>query len=292
MTVSRRGLLASSAAAGLGLAAGGGAAAQRRTPRARLRLSSQEGVIPGNSLAEKLDRMERWGFEGLEVWGGGLAGRATDLKETLRGRSVKISAICAGFEGALISHDAAERQKAVRSTREILTAAGDLGALGMVVVPAFNGQTTLGHVEARKVLIDQLPALGEHAKSCGTRVLLEPLNRGEAWFLRQLADAAAICRDARNEGVCMMGDFYHMFIEEPNDLGAFLSGRDYLHHVHLASRRRVLPGQDERDFREGFRALKMIGYQGFCSLECGCDGDRETEIPKSVRFLRDQWAKA
>lgn len=292
MTVSRRGLLASSAAAGLGLAAGGGAAAQRRTPRARLRLSSQEGVIPGNSLAEKLDRMERWGFEGLEVWGGGLAGRATDLKATLRGRSVKISAICAGFEGALISHDAAERQKAVRSTREILTAAGDLGALGMVVVPAFNGQTTLGHVEARKVLIDQLPALGEHAKSCGTRVLLEPLNRGEAWFLRQLADAAAICRDARNEGVCMMGDFYHMFIEEPNDLGAFLSGRDYLHHVHLASRRRVLPGQDERDFREGFRALKMIGYQGFCSLECGCDGDRETEIPKSVRFLRDQWAKA
>jgi len=292
MAVSRRGLLATGVVTGIGLTAGRGAGAQKPVVKARLRLSSQEGVIPGNSLKEKLDRMERWGFEGLEVWGGGLPGRVADIKAALRGRSVRISAVCAGFQGALISHDAGERQKAVSSIREILTAAGELGSTGMIVVPAFNGQTNLGHVEARKILVDQLPALGEHAKSCGTRILLEPLNRGEAWFLRQLADAAAICRDAKSEGVCVMGDFYHMNIEEPNDMGAFISARDYLHHVHLASRKRVLPGQDERDFTDGFRALKMIGYQDFCSLECGCEGDRETELPKSVRFLRDQWAKA
>jgi sugar phosphate isomerase/epimerase len=62
--------------------------------------------------------------------------------------------------------------------------------------------------------------------------------------------------------------------------------------VHLASVKRKLPGQDERDYTNGFKGLKMIGYQDYCSLECGVIGDREVEIPKSVKFLREQWKKA
>jgi len=83
-----------------------------------------------------------------------------------------------------------------------------------------------------------------------------------------------------------------MYIEETSDMGAFLSAGSYLRHVHLASIKRKLPGQDERDFTNGFKALKMIGYQDFCSLECGVLGEREVEIPKAVKFLRSQWAKA
>jgi hypothetical protein len=93
-------------------------------------------------------------------------------------------------------------------------------------------------------------------------------------------------------GICMMGDFYHMYIEETSDLGAFISAGKYLHHVHLASRRRVLPGQDERQFVDGFRGLKWIGYQDYCSFECGVRGNPMVEIPKSMAFLRDQWEKA
>jgi sugar phosphate isomerase/epimerase len=89
-----------------------------------------------------------------------------------------------------------------------------------------------------------------------------------------------------------MGDFFHMFIEETSDLGAFISGGSYLHHVHLASRTRNLPGQDERQFVDGFRGLKWIGYQDYCSFECSVRGDPQVEIPKSMAFLRGQWAKA
>ncbi|MBA7655875.1 hypothetical protein ES703_63785 [subsurface metagenome] len=89
-----------------------------------------------------------------------------------------------------------------------------------------------------------------------------------------------------------MGDFYHMCIEETSDCGAFLSAAKYLHHIHLASRTRKLPGQDERSFVGGFRGLKMIGYQDYCSLECGVRGKADVEIPKSFRFLEKQWAEA
>jgi sugar phosphate isomerase/epimerase len=229
---------------------------------------------------------------GLEVGGSGLAGRVKSIKDALKGTNVKISAICAGYAGAPISHDPAEREKAAKTIKEILAAAGEIESTGLIIVPAFNNQTTLGNKEGRKILVDMLPDLGEHAVKCGTRVLMEPLNRGEAFFLRQLADAAAICRDVNHPGVCMMGDFYHMNIEETSDCGAFLSAGKYLHHVHLASAKRNLPGQDEKSFVDGFRGLKMIGYQDYCSLECGCKGDPEVEIPKSFRFLEKQWEQA
>ncbi len=291
MPVNRRELLASTAAVSLA-AAMPSASGQAKT-KGVLRLSSQEGIIPGRDLAEKLAKMEKWGFDGIEVGGGGFPGRVEELQKALANTKIKISAICAGTPGGpLVNEDPEVRKRAVEAIKELLTCAGQLGSTGVIIVPAFNGQTKLGHVEARKVLMDLLPEIGEHGAKVGGRILLEPLNRGEAWFLRLLADAAAMCREVNSPGVAMMGDFYHMNIEEPSDMGAFISAGKWLHHVHLASRRRVLPGQDERDFTDGFRGLKMIGYQDFCSFECGVDGDREVEIPKSVKFLREQWAKA
>ena len=54
----------------------------------------------------------------------------------------------------------------------------------------------------------------------------------------------------------------------------------------------MLPGQDERQFVDGFRGLKWIGYQDYCSFECGVRGDPQVEFPKSMAFLREQWEKA
>lgn len=111
---------------------------------ARLRLSCQEKVAPGETLAEKLDFLEAHGFEGIEPGGGGLSRRVEEFQKALAGRRIKISAICAGFEGVLISEQEEVRAKAMRSMKEILTAAGALGSVGMIMVPAFHNQTKLG----------------------------------------------------------------------------------------------------------------------------------------------------
>jgi sugar phosphate isomerase/epimerase len=175
-----------------------------------------------------------------------------------------------------------------------LEVAAEAGSTGVICVPAFNGDPQLDFYEAKKRMLEALPQIGEHATKVGSRILMEPLNRGEARFLNQLALAAQICRDSKADGVCMMGDFYHMGIEETSDEGAFLSAGKYLHHVHLASRKRNLPGTDERSFIDGFRGLKRIGYQDYCSLECNekATGDPMVEIPKSFEFLKKQWELA
>jgi len=261
---------------------------------ARLRLSCQEGVAPGKTLAEKLDFMEANGYEGLEVWGGGLVKRVEEIQKALQNRKIKVSAICAGFDGVLISEQEEVRTKAMNSMKDILTAAGALGSTGMIMVPAFHNQTKLGHQESRELLVKLLPELGAHAQKAGTKIILEPLNRKECHFLRQVADGAAICRDVNHPGVTVMGDFWHMTWEETSDFAAFVAAGKYLQHVHCASRKtRQVPGEDEGDnYVDGLKGLKLIGYQNFVSLECGCKGDRAKVVAAAARLLRDQWQQA
>ncbi len=265
--------------------------------KAKLNLSLQEGVVPGENLKQKLDLLEKLGVVGLEPGGRGLKDRVKEFKDALNGRNIKISAICAGFDGFILSTDPEIRKKCMDSMKEILTAAGELGSTGVIIVPAFNGQVpALPHnQETRDFLCEQFTELGNHAAQNGTTVIFEPLNRKECFYLRQVADAASLCRDINNPGVRCMGDFWHMTWEETSDMGAFISAGEYLQHVHVASRkRRSMPGEDgEADnYVNGFKGLKMIGYDKFVSFECGCQGDKNVLLPAAVELLRKQWEEA
>lgn len=265
--------------------------------KADLKLSFQEGIAPGSNLNEKFDFMEEHGVVGFEPHGGGINKRMNEFKEALKGRNIRVSAICAGFEGFILSTDPAIRKKCRDTMDELIIAAGELGSVGVIIVPAFNGQVpVMPHTqETRDFLCEQFDEMGTFAQQHGTTVILEPLNRREAFYLRQLSDAASICRDINNPGVTCLGDFWHMTWEETCDKGAFVSAGDYLQHVHMASRkRRSIPGEDgEADnYVEGFRGLKMIGYDKYVSYECGVQGDRNIVVPASIELLRKQWEEA
>jgi sugar phosphate isomerase/epimerase len=214
----------------------------------------------------------------------------------LQGRNIKVSAICAGFSGWLIAENEEQRKECMESSKEILAAAGELGSVGMILVPGFNGQQpSLQMPQAREVLMEELKELGDFAQAHNTTLILEPLNRKEAWFLRLLADAAAMCRDTACPGITCLGDFWHMTWEETSDYGAFMSAGKYLQHVHIASRkRRKMPGEDgEADnYTDGFRALKELNYSHYVSFECGTEGEREKTVPAAVALLRSQWEQA
>ncbi len=265
---------------------------KRKEPQ--LRISFQEGIAPGKTLAEKFDWMEAHGVTGFEPGGHKLWERVDEYKRLLNGRNIAVSAICAGFEGFILAEDAAVKRSFDESMRRIVAAAGELGSVGVIMVPAFNGQKPCKPhtLETREFLVEELAKLGDYAAEHGTTVILEPLNRREAFYLRQVGDAAAIARDTGSRGVMCMGDFWHMS-EEVCDYGALWSGGDYLNHIHIASRgNRVMPGEDGAadDYRKGFRALREMNYRGFVSFECGSKGDREQTVPAALKLIRDQWA--
>ena len=262
-----------------------------------LNISFQEKTAPGSSLDEKFDYMEKLGVTGFEPHGNQLITRFNEFQQALKGRNIKVSAICAGFKGFILAEDPAVKAEFDSTMRELIAAAGEIGSTGVIMVPAFNRQKPcLPHtLETRSYLCEQMHELGEYALQHNTTVILEPLNRKEAHYLRQVADAAAICRDSKSAGVKCMGDFWHMQ-EETSDYAALLSaGPEYLQHVHIASRgRRLTPTEDgEKDnYIDGFRALKEMGYQGHVSFECGCEGDRAVVLPKAIELMRAQWEQA
>lgn len=265
--------------------------------RAELNISFQEGIAPGNNLNEKFDFMEKHGVNGFEPHGRGLNKRVQEIKSALNGRKIKVSAICAGFEGFILSTDPAIRKKCRDTMNEIIIAAGQLESVGVIIVPAFNSQQpAMPHnQETRDFLCEQFNEMGNFAIKHGTTVIFEPLNRKEAFYMRQVGDAASICRDINNPGVKCMGDFWHMTWEENSDMGAFLSAANYLQHVHVASRkRRSMPGEDGAadNYVSGFKGLKMLGYNKYVSFECGAQGDRNIVVPAAVELLRKQWMEA
>jgi sugar phosphate isomerase/epimerase len=239
--------------------------------------------------------LEKWGGCGLEL-GGDPAGRIQEVREALAGTGVKVSALCWGSHGGdLVSKDLAKRQQGIEALKRALATAGELEACGVIFVPCFHKQSELAPAELDQILLEILPGLGEQAVKCGTRVLLEPLNKGETFYLNRVGHAADICRKVNHPGVCLMGDFYHMSKEESDQTQAFVDGGPWLHHVHLATgKSRILPAQEEHSYVAGFKGLKKVGYQDYCSLECGLkkDTDPLVEIPKAFEFLRQQWREA
>ncbi|MBQ0006402.1 MAG: TIM barrel protein [Alistipes sp.] len=304
--MNRRNFLKTSAVSSAALALGTGSlvsscaakpAEEAKKPDTKLNISFQTGTAPGEDLSQKLDFMEGLGIVGLEPGGHDLAERVEEYRKALTGRNIKISAICAGFDGFILAEDPAVKAQFDETYRRILEAAGELGSTGVIMVPAFNGQKPCRPhtLETRQWLTEQLHELGEFALKCGTTVILEPLNRGEAFFLRQVSDAAALCREADSKGVKCMGDFWHMK-EETSDYAAFISAGEYLQHVHIASRgERKTPGEDGAldNYVDGFRALKEMNYPYYVSFECGLRSeDRAATVTAAVELIRKQWEMA
>ena len=103
-------------AAGVALAASPLAAMTSCSPKkedVELKLSFQEKTAPGDSLNERFDYMENLRIVGFQPGGRNLAARVNEFQQALRGRNIKVSAICAGFEGFILAETLQSRLSSI-----------------------------------------------------------------------------------------------------------------------------------------------------------------------------------
>jgi sugar phosphate isomerase/epimerase len=260
-----------------------------------MKLACQDSMVSGRDFNEKFDKIEQYGFKGVEVWGSPLLDDKTvsELDRALEGRSLKVSTICAGYGGCLLDSDMAQREVAVNDIKRLLDAGGKIGAVGLITVPVF-GPPKIPDLSPMSsavdleldLLVEICKELGECAEKAGTLVLLEPLNRYETHLLNRLEQASEVCERVNMPSVKMMADFFHMNIEDADMPEAIIGAKEHLRHIHLADSTRLLPGYGHTDFGAGFAALKQIGYEWFMSLECGIPGEEEEDLPRCVEYLK------
>ena len=259
-----------------------------------MRLACQEHILPGDDVLEKWTFAASAGFDGIELRGTADWNERLDDLRAARDRGVVFSSVCLISDRFIGDFDAGRRREAIEHMKHLLSGIAELGGTGAVTpaayglaskrLPPFEVPRT--EEEDRRVLLDALEEIGEHAENEGTLVLLEPLNRYEDHMLNRAEQAVELCEAVGRDSVMVMGDLFHMNIEEDDPGESIRRARGRIAHVHLADSNRLQPGAGHTDFAGAFEALREVGFDGFMAMECGIRGDTETALHETVRYLR------
>ncbi|MDF2963505.1 MAG: sugar phosphate isomerase/epimerase, partial [Paenibacillus sp.] len=144
--------------------------------------------------------------------------------------------------------------------------------------------------EDREALTDSLKRIAEFAEKYQVKLYLEPLNRYENHMIHTVEQAASILQEVGSDQLQILGDFFHMNIEEADISNTIAVYSEQLGYYHLADSNRQLPGKGHTDFAPAFKQLQQLNYSGYLSLECRIQGDRLEELRNTVSFLRNQMA--
>lgn len=259
-----------------------------------VRLSIQDRLLPGASLRERFDNARRYGFEAIELSQQPFEDAAIALRER-----IPVSAICGGYRGWLIDPDPDKVRMAREDLGRLVALAGELGT-GCVVVPIWGRTRNLPNIgtgrsrdEDELLFIEGLTGLAGLAEGAGAKLYLEPINRYQNDVCVTIADALRLRDRVGSAAVFVMGDVFHMNIEEADMGTALESAGDRLGYLHLADSQRHEPGRGHLDLAPVFAALARLAFKGYASFELATlSGDADAVLPSSVAHVRSKMREA
>lgn len=249
----------------------------------------------------KFKAMKAMGFDAFEVDGKVLVENTAALGAAARDAGVAVTSACGGYRGWIGDFIEERRLNGVEDLKAIIRALAQVGGRG-VVVPAAWGMftyrlppmTSPRSVEGdKKAILASLAALDPVAAEHGVTLYLEPLNRYQDHMINTLQDARDILEAGGFQNVAIVGDFYHMSIEEDDISQSLERHAPYVKHLHVAENHRYQPGTGSIDFKRHFATLKRLGYTGACVYEGRVRADDPlAAYADSIRYLRDAYETA
>jgi sugar phosphate isomerase/epimerase len=260
-----------------------------------MRLTCQEQLLPGDTLQEKWDAAQAFGYDGIELRGQGehrIRGRLPELHRARRD-GVVMPTVCVEMLHFIGDFDTERRRDALENMRTMLSVIAELGGTAAMTPAAYGMfsrrlppfEPPRDEAGDRAVLLDALGALGEHAQREGVRILLEPLNRYEDHMVNRLEQAVELAEATGLDSVGVVADSYHMNIEEADPQAALVAAARRLHHVQVSDSNRLEPGAGHLDWTGFVAALASIGYTGDLAAECRLSGPAEQALPKAAATL-------
>ncbi|PKW04966.1 Sugar phosphate isomerase/epimerase [Streptomyces sp. 1222.5] len=257
--------------------------------------AAQEQLLPGNTLQAKWEFAQEAGYDAIELRGKGDLHFASRLDELQQARKdgVVMPTVCVDMLHFFGAFDAEQRRDAITQMKSQLTVIAEIGGVG-AQTPASYGmfsrrlppfEPPRSEAEDREVLLSGLSELGEHARSEGVTLFLEPLNRYEDHMVNRLEQAADLIRAAGLDSIKIGIDSYHMNIEETDPAAAILAHADIIGHAQVSDSNRFQPGAGHLDWPAWLGALHSIGYDGHLALESRLTGDPVEAVRSVPSFL-------
>jgi sugar phosphate isomerase/epimerase len=237
-----------------------------------MRYSYDTLVYYGEAVADSFARLARFGYDGIELIGEPDRYNVDEIRELKKKYKLEVSSICSIFFGEerdLVAAEADNRSKAQDYVRRVVDFAADVGCPMVIVRPAPFGKTaaTSSKEDEWGWAVEGIGTAADHAAQKGVRLCIEAWNRYETYFGNTIEQVLSLCRAVNRPNVGVMGDTFHMALEEVSIPDALRRAGSQLFHVHFADSNRAAPGAGHTDFEPIIETLNEIGYQGYVAFE-------------------------
>jgi D-psicose/D-tagatose/L-ribulose 3-epimerase len=115
--------------------------------------------------------------------------------------------------------------------------------------------------------LDCFQSLAKLLDDTGVRIALEPVNRGESFFMTTALEAKSFCEAIGHPSIGVNVDTFHSNIEEKNLPFAVLELGSHLKHLHVSENDRGILGTGHIDLPAIISILKKMNYDGYLIIE-------------------------
>ena len=227
-----------------------------------------------DDLSRCFSQAKSLGFDGVELFTA-TAEAPDGLETVLAETGLSLAAVGTGagkvMHGwTLIDPEASVREQAKTFIKQMIDTGAQFGA--PAIIGSMQGVIArdADREQALAWLAEGVIECGQHAGAQGVDLIYEPLNRYETNLFNQLQPAADWLDEIGAESVMLLGDLFHMNIEEDDMAAALRGAARRLGHVHLADSNRRPGGFGHTDFFPIGTALRESGYDRFVSAEAFC----------------------
>jgi sugar phosphate isomerase/epimerase len=229
-------------------------------------------VYYGEKIADSVRRVAKFGYDAIELVGEPRAYDQAEVRKLCADAGIAVSSICSiytGEERNLSSKDPKMRAKALDYVKSVADLAAGTGAPVMIVAPSPVGKMAPTADEATEWAwgVEGIQAGADYAAKQGVKLCIEAWNRYESYFLNRLDQCTDLMKRVNRPNVGVMGDTFHMNIEDESIPDAFRAAGRGLIHVHFADSSRAAPGRGHIDFLPIMKALREIDYAGYITFE-------------------------
>lgn len=251
------------------------------------------------------ERLKRCGYDAIEITPPkgryGLGVRMEDYLETHKklkadyGLAVSCINECWGEEWDPFSPtyktltEPKTADLAVSETRSSIDFAAELGAPCVTVAVAIHADITPGNVaECTAVAVDALQRMAGYARGKGIRLVFEATNHLEMGkFVNTALNHKRMIELTGQENIGIQLDWFHANFEELNPYEAVMDAHPLLWHMHFRDSNSLTPGYGTVDFKAVLRAVKKIGYDGYCTIESApMVPDADTAAKDGIDYLK------